>query len=78
MFLYIVPLKQGLKQRLGRSLEKFRTVFIHSSIKTRIETLYSNSEPNISMLFLYIVPLKQGLKLKRRGQSDEFQRRFYT
>ena len=40
-FLYIVPLKQGLKQGgycpgCGEKL-----VFIHSSIKTRIETEYS-------------------------------------
>jgi len=39
-------------------------VFIHSSIKTRIETpkilMTPKSDANV---FLYIVPLKQGLKL---------------
>ena len=39
-FLYIVPLKQGLKQYYDKTKSStIHTVFIHSSIKTRIETL---------------------------------------
>jgi len=39
-----------------------RLVFIHSSIKTRIETVRVEEIPISVPLFLYIVPLKQGLK----------------
>ena len=38
-FLYIVPLKQGLKRRFPAFQARPRDVFIHSSIKTRIETV---------------------------------------
>ena len=37
-------------------------VFIHSSIKTRIETDNLKVLAGIDLGFLYIVPLKQGLK----------------
>ncbi len=37
-FLYIDPLKQGLKHIYGQGVIPERTVFIHRSIKTRIET----------------------------------------
>ena len=37
-FLYIVPLKQGLKLIKSSRERKVLSVFIHSSIKTRIET----------------------------------------
>jgi len=37
-------------------------VFIHSSIKTRIETLPDRIISSEAYRFLYIVPLKQGLK----------------
>ena len=65
MFLYIDPLKQGLKPRYNVSLSCFSPVFIHRSIKTRIET-----KPTVEFLpppvrFLYIDPLKQGLKQKQ-------------
>ena len=38
------------------------TVFIHRSIKTRIETGHSDGKSPFGFLFLYIDPLKQGLK----------------
>ncbi len=38
-------------------------VFIHRSIKTRIETTNKKNKPNKEKRFLYIDPLKQGLKL---------------
>ncbi len=38
MFLYIDPLKQGLKHKLAIPLLQLFFVFIHRSIKTRIET----------------------------------------
>jgi len=39
MFLYIDPLKQGLKLVLPKRLLRLLKVFIHRSIKTRIETV---------------------------------------
>jgi len=64
MFLYIVPLKQGLKPSSDIFPGRCNYVFIHSSIKTRIETETCRKIIRHSRkLFLYIVPLKQGLKL---------------
>ncbi len=39
MFLYIDPLKQGLKQAMSNIYSNPNLVFIHRSIKTRIETV---------------------------------------
>ena len=39
-FLYIVPLKQGLKLVTIPLAKSMVRVFIHSSIKTRIETIF--------------------------------------
>ncbi len=67
-FLYIVPLKQGLKllQNIAKELVGSK-VFIHSSIKTRIETNKKTRKYKWRFKwFLYIVPLKQGLKLRRK------------
>jgi len=62
-FLYIDPLKQGLKQVVKVAIDAFSAVFIHRSIKTRIETetifIFIG---NACDKFLYIDPLKQGLK----------------
>jgi len=38
LFLYIDPLKQGLKQEPSMLSNIWGAVFIHRSIKTRIET----------------------------------------
>ncbi len=65
-FLYIVPLKQGLKQKIINILWiACGIVFIHSSIKTRIETESFRPFLASESGFLYIVPLKQGLKLSQ-------------
>ena len=62
MFLYIDPLKQGLKLfKSGANKWDFQ-VFIHRSIKTRIETAFRLVEYEDYKVFLYIDPLKQGLK----------------
>ncbi len=63
LFLYIDPLKQGLKQEKDNYNNYIRIVFIHRSIKTRIETERDPSQRYSTGLFLYIDPLKQGLKL---------------
>mgnify|MGYP001484220562 CR=1 FL=1 len=63
LFLYIDPLKQGLKLFFINNLIFILTVFIHRSIKTRIETMLPEILCVHSMWFLYIDPLKQGLKL---------------
>jgi len=62
VFLYIDPLKQGLKRLSFITIIKSEIVFIHRSIKTRIETLINYIFQSVGHLFLYIDPLKQGLK----------------
>ena len=62
MFLYIDPLKQGLKPSAPQPCRCAIRVFIHRSIKTRIETQCGYIPPCIRGQFLYIDPLKQGLK----------------
>ena len=57
--LYIDSLKQGLKHN-KYPVAYTPSVFIHRSIKTRIET--SIIILNMLFYFLYIDPLKQGLK----------------
>jgi len=62
-FLYIDPLKQGLKPEKEKKEYETLKVFIHRSIKTRIETSKQIFINSICLWFLYIDPLKQGLKL---------------
>jgi len=63
-FLYIDPLKQGLKRGITDGAYAGNgNVFIHRSIKTRIETSYIIIIISQTEMFLYIDPLKQGLKL---------------
>ena len=61
-FLYIDPLKQGLKLKYGSMFIAIVIVFIHRSIKTRIETSLKFAFLRGQIWFLYIDPLKQGLK----------------
>jgi len=61
-FLYIDPLKQGLKLKKNIFIFPANFVFIHRSIKTRIETKSRDYMQYLKILFLYIDPLKQGLK----------------
>ena len=68
LFLYIDPLKQGLKHKGDNAVIIFIIVFIHRSIKTRIETIFQSVGHFIILLFLYIDPLKQGLKLGENSQ----------
>ena len=80
MFLYIDPLKQGLKPFIFLFNRLDTAVFIHRSIKTRIETnkLWQIKEDD-QKLFLYIDPLKQGLKLSALQAKDaELVKSFYT
>jgi len=62
-FLYIDPLKQGLKLKHISHICDRTCVFIHRSIKTRIETYGLKFFQDGKLMFLYIDPLKQGLKL---------------
>ena len=59
-FLYIDPLKQGLKPNLDNADAELITVFIHRSIKTRIETRF--------LLFLlqslYLVFIHRSIKTR--------------
>jgi len=53
-------------------------VFIHRSIKTRIETRDSGNIEQDADKFLYIDPLKQGLKLEVRNKLRKDSLSFYT
>ncbi len=61
-FLYIDPLKQGLKLSQVFNPIRCGRVFIHRSIKTRIETARDTISHRSMVAFLYIDPIKQGLK----------------
>jgi len=54
------------------------SVFIHRSIKTRIETGGKMILKKDETLFLYIDPLKQGLKLNPPINTAEGSMGFYT
>ena len=77
-FLYIDPLKQGLKLWDANVWPSPSMVFIHRSIKTRIETSRAKINMQNNDLFLYIDPLKQGLKLKSIPKSHKTKIGFYT
>ena len=79
MFLYIDPLKQGLKQykKIGIG-QPTQNVFIHRSIKTRIETAFRLVEYEDYKVFLYIDPLKQGLKHSISYRKYSGNKCFYT
>ena len=54
LFLYIDPLKQGLKLVCGKIENSSITVFIHRSIKTRIETKFLKKlEHNYGKVFIH-------------------------
>ncbi len=48
----------------------FNLVFIHRSIKTRIETQSAHNRWSELFPFLYIDPLKQGLKPYEENKRD--------
>ena len=77
-FLYIDPLKQGLKPSVMGVKSVAEQVFIHRSIKTRIETCELTSDINIQDGFLYIDPLKQGLKHLYADKHKKCPKCFYT
>jgi len=78
MFLYIDPLKQGLKHFGDTAYSLNFGVFIHRSIKTRIETKENKMNKTKFSKFLYIDPLKQGLKQFVNFSKPEGNYRFYT
>ena len=53
-------------------------VFIHRSIKTRIETYIYRIKNKGDQRFLYIDPLKQGLKREKTSDSQAKEFGFYT
>ncbi len=55
-----------------------KVVFIHRSIKTRIETTEFVKKTIHSRKFLYIDPLKQGLKRKLFYTFHKYALGFYT
>jgi len=69
MFLYIDPIKQGLKLVFNRFIFSHIGVFIHRSNKTRIETAFLSASMVSMPVFLYIDPIKQGLKQNKIIQN---------
>ncbi len=78
MFLYIDPIKQGLKRGLEDWTKQVDTVFIHRSNKTRIETSDDFYDKMAENWFLYIDPIKQGLKHERVRNAAISYLGFYT
>jgi len=60
--LYIHPIKQGLKLYFNFFFDIFYVCSLHTSNKTRIETLVLMHRNRIRLHVLYIHPIKQGLK----------------
>ncbi len=58
------PLKQGLKPMVSSVLRVVSFVFIHESIKTRVETIPLSLPSMAQKVSLSMNPLKQGLKLE--------------
>ena len=56
------PLKQGLKLRKTIHAAQNSAVFIHESIKTRVETRSRQTRQGGILMSLSMNPLKQGLK----------------
>ena len=56
------PLKQGLKRQIKVNLQFRLAVFIHESIKTRVETHRTYPKERTMKQSLSMNPLKQGLK----------------
>jgi len=64
MFLYIDPLKQGLK-RFNIIIASSYLLFLYiDPLKQGLKQFFPVNEEGLEKLFLYIDPLKQGLKLK--------------
>ena len=63
-FLYIVPLKQGLKhyKTFFQRCRRYRFLYI-VPLKQGLKLLGKVKDSFYPNMFLYIVPLKQGLKL---------------
>jgi len=68
--LYIHPIKQGLKPVIYYYLPHIRYCSLHTSNKTRIETVDSTAASIATIIVLYIHPIKQGLKLRQNIWSQ--------
>ena len=63
MFLYIDPLKQGLKQSIRNGCGKSYTKFLYiDPLKQGLKHFFYSIYDKVLNQFLYIDPLKQGLK----------------
>ena len=58
-------------------MAKVQYVFIHRSIKTRIETLLIAINHIFLLLFLYIDPLKQGFNITLTDYTDYTDKRLF-
>ncbi len=66
------PLKQGLKPGWYAIPARVNRVFIHESIKTRVETIWVLQRFRKPTQSLSMNPLKQGLKLQIRFLAMDF------
>ncbi len=70
------PLKQGLKLDDLTTVTKSVAVFIHESIKTRVETSMISAASNRPRQSLSMNPLKQGLKRNLEEMTPRLQQVF--
>ena len=76
MFLYIVPLKQGLKQESFEIKFLDYPVFIHRSIKTRIETsLRRKKMAKVQYVFIHR-SIKTRIETLKSGIMDQLSSKF--
>ena len=78
MFLYIVPLKQGLKHNTDKPKEKPKKAFLYIVPLKQGLKLLTGEIYALNLLFLYIVPLKQGLKQEIQEDNLKDNSCFYT
>ena len=79
MFLYIDPLKQGLKPTEGeKRWLKFNMFLYIDPLKQGLKLIKHFKPPLATSLFLYIDPLKQGLKHFTYRIAHAFIICFYT
>ena len=78
LFLYIDPLKQGLKHSLYDNVSNFIFPFLYiDPLKQGLKRIELVAKAK-DIMFLYIDPLKQGLKPKKSFKKQFWVVGFYT
>ena len=79
LFLYIDPLKQGLKRSgiIGKRVKNFQFLYI-DPLKQGLKLHCLSDGAGSRKEFLYIDPLKQGLKQSNNKYNSRYEESFYT